>query len=111
MGPGSNGGGDVLIEQSEAGLADEVGEVGHAAGGESCRRLGRSGPGEQSVGEVRAEESGSAGDEERESCDSVSPGYAVKPAVGRAYCSVASPSGPTLGRGGFDRGVLEACLY
>ena len=33
-GPGSKGGDDVLIEEGEARLAGEVGEVGHVAGAE-----------------------------------------------------------------------------
>jgi len=55
-----------LIQECEAGLAGEVGEVGEAAGGEVVYAEDRvgAGLGEEGVGEVGAEEASGSGDED-----------------------------------------------
>jgi len=54
--------GDILLEEGEAGVVFEMGDVGEAAGEEVVEADDVVAVGEEEVGEVRADEAGGAGD-------------------------------------------------
>src|SRR5271156_3635916 len=107
---------DVLLYQGESGLVDKRGEVGDPAGGKVVDTYDVMALGEESIAKMRAKEAGGAGNQDTMSRqNTVSPGFEVKPVRARPKScpdtKLVPSSGPTLGRGGFDRGVLGGPAY
>ena len=107
---------DVLLYQGESGLVDQSGEVGNPAGGKVVDTYDVMALGEESIAKMRAKEAGGAGDQDTMSRqNTVSPGFEVKPVRAQPKScpntKLVPSSGPTLGRCGFDRGVLGGPAY